>query len=196
MIRPAHKTKDLNWFRNVGTTGVLGERWYSSGHIQTNAYTATVLVANRLYALPYISGRGGVIDRIGANVTIAVAAAKLRIGIYRMVSETDIGPGMLIVDSGEIDASVLGVKTVNISVPLETGVLYWFAALSGHAITMRAGLPSSMMNIIANDNTFGTSPGQSIYAALTYAALPATFTTPVVVQTTTPHPIVYVRYSA
>ena len=55
------------------------------------------------------------------EVTVAVAGAIFRIGIY---ADTPTGPGALLYQSGDIDGGTVGNKTVTFSVPAGT---YWIA---------------------------------------------------------------------
>ncbi len=191
----AEPTKDISWFRQVGTSPI--ERWYGNLHIQTNTYTTGVPVVNTLYAFPFTSGRGGTLDRIQFNVTTGGAAGSVaRVGIYTSTSDTNLYPNALVVDGGQFDTTSTGVKTATISAALTENKLYWLVFLSGTAApTVRAGQPSSMPNVLGIDSAMGTGSGIGLNVARAYGALPGTFPAGATVQTSSPIPIITVRYS-
>lgn len=186
-------SKDYNWFRNVGTSPL--ERWYGNLHIQTNSNAASIISSATLYGFPFLTGRGGTIDRIAFNVTITGASgAKARACIYSSTSETNIYPADLILDGGEFDTSTsTGVKAATISTALPPNQLVWLSLMSGSTATVRAGQTTSMPNLLGIDATM-TSNASGITVARNYGSCPTTFpSSPTMI--TTPNPYIAVRYS-
>lgn len=193
----AEPTKDREWFRQVGTSPL--ERWYGNMHVQTNGMTTASVATGTLYAYPFISGRGGTLDRIAFNVTtVGGAGSVARVGIYTATSDTNLYPDALVVDGGEQNTNAsTGVKSSNINISLTPNKLYWLVFLCGTSAPVVRGLQvSSMQNILGLDNTLSTANGQGLTVAQAYGALHATFPGSATVLTSTPHPLIAVRYSA
>lgn len=133
------------------------------------------LTANTLYALPLLVARDMTIDRIAIQVTSAGAAGtKARLGIYEL--GTNLYPGALLLDAGEVDVDGTGVLAITIDQALTKGI-YFTAVVSD-------GTPQ-LRSVIADDLTsplFGLlSTNFNIHhnlwsVAHTYAALPDPFT--------------------
>lgn len=147
-----------------------GQYYRGAGAFQ--AYTSGgAIVANTLYAFPLWIPRAMTLDRIAVQVT-AQAGQKVRLGIYN--DGTNLYPGILVKDAGEITLSSTGVKTIDIDPTALTKGLYWVACVSD-------GTPSLRMEITyeyilgvgaANFSTFYR--GWTV--SHTYAALPDPFT--------------------
>jgi hypothetical protein len=119
-------------FVQGSAASILG-RYYPGGYgtvLGTNALTF-----NTIYAAPLFVPLGGVINRIVFEVTTAGGAGSVaRVGLYAALSKSDIAPGRLVVDGGEVVTSgATGVKVATLSnIRLEPG-LYWTSYLCGVA---------------------------------------------------------------
>ncbi len=82
------------------------------------------LTADRLYAIPFYVARDRTFDRIAVDVSTAQAGSEIRLGIYN--NGTNLAPGTLVDDSGTVDTTGTGIKTITISEALTKG-LYWLA---------------------------------------------------------------------
>ena len=96
--------------KNVLEIVRTGEYYLSPSH----GYGTLTMVANRLYARPLVVVRDITIDRLAIEVTSAGAAGtKARLGIYNV--GTNLYPGTLILDAGEVAVDATGIKAATIS---------------------------------------------------------------------------------
>lgn len=190
-------------FRQVGTSPL--ECWYGPGVTQSTTSTIAMAVAastSTMYAVPYIEGKGGTLDRMAINVNVAVASTTVRFGIYSSTSNDNLYPNALVVDAGEIDSTTVGTKTQTISASLTKGSLYWFVLIADNSTatltgpTIRGIAAASMPNILGTSSAFGTTPNTYLsITGQTYGALPNTFPAGATVATGVA-PAAIVRYSA
>ena len=186
--------KDIHYFRQIGTASPF-ERWYVAGMITQTYLTTGPIVANIMRAMPFISGRGGTLDRIAMNVSTGVAG-NARIGIYNSTSDTNLYPNALIVDSGVIDVTTAAVKSVIISTVLDPNKLYWFVVLSDVAPTLRGMNAGSVGTFMGITSAIGGTMDMYLNVGLTYGALPATFPAGGGMSAGGVSPVIAVRYSA
>lgn len=184
---------DVSYFRNVGTGGGLGERWYPANMANNYATTTVAIVDDTLYAVPYLEVRGGTLDRIGIYLSGA-AAGNFRLGIYRATSFTNLYPNNLVLDAGVVTFAA-GLRAATIAQALQPNTLYWLALLAEstpanppYALDLGGTLP-----MLGWTNTFTSQTWCSVAQA--YGALPATFTAGAALLGTTPL-MIAVRYSA
>jgi len=190
--------RDIEYYRTVGSTT---NRYHAAGqHNCTGGGTGAPAI-DTLIAMPFISPRGGTLDRLAFNVTtVGGALSVARVGIYTNSSPILIYPDALVVDGGQYDTSAVGgtgVKSTTISQELEAGDLYWFVYLCGTlAPTIRTLPIAGCYPIFGLDSALGTAPGVGLTVAQAYGALPSTFPAAATVLTAAPAPFVAVRYSA
>lgn len=182
---------DYNGYRRTGTTAP--SRYYIAGMDSQGALGAAAAVtANTLYALPFMIGRGGTIDRVGVNVSTAVAASNVRMGIYRNLNGI---PGTLVADLGTVATTPAGFKEISgLTAKLQPG-LHWLAAVFSHAPTVRTLAQANMLAVFGVDNAATTAVGTGYTSAFTYAALPTTFPA-VTVSTAATQPALFYHFSA
>lgn len=131
---------------------------------------AHTLYANEAEASPFPVPRDLTIDRLAVKVTTTDPGKKVRIGIYN--NGTNLYPGSLLLDAGEVDAGTLGVKTIIVDQTLTKG-LYWFALASDGTPKLRVlSHPFSPIGLDAAD--FG-KVYESWYKTVTYGTLPDPF---------------------
>lgn len=97
-------------------------------------------------------------DRIGVEITTAVASSTVRLGIYNVVNSL---PTTLVLDAGTVDSSTTGAKEITISQTLQPGLYLLLAAPQTGAspVGMRArsggyGIPPPQA-AISNSNYTG-----------------------------------------
>lgn len=166
---------DALYHRHVGTSPF--ERWYyltSRNTVPT--LTAGTVSTGFLYATPFVVPRGGTLDRIGVEITTAVAAQTFRVGIYSATSATNIYPNARVLDSGALSAAATGLVSATISQALTGGTLYWAIVASSHNnIAMRLISQNDHLQTLgvgtAALGTFHTR----LHVAQAYGALPANY---------------------
>lgn len=132
-----------------------------------------------LRCAPFLSGRGGLIDKIAFEVTTLGAAGSVgRFGLYASDPATML-PTTLLFDSGSIatDGGGTGLKTAACAIGLQQGVLVWTCSLFGVASpTMRVYSQAGITPIFGFGTTgnFNTS-NMGWTVAQAFGALPATF---------------------
>jgi hypothetical protein len=192
--------RDAADIKQIGTTP--WERWYALGQVATAQPGTYGTIVDRLLATPFVSPRGGTIDRLGFEVTTGGSAgSKLRVGIYKSTSPTNIYPDALVVDGGEYDTTTTGVKATTVSVALEPDVVYWACFIGGTAFPTVRALPDTAFlsnAILGFPSTIGGNRVMAIYDSRAYGALPATFMAapPDGFDNNSSFPIIAVRYSA
>jgi len=125
--------------------------------------------ADRLTAQPFLIPQRCRLDALWFRVTGAGGVgARIRLGVY-----SDNGnrcPGKLIVDAGEIDATVLGYQAISVNVILNPGI-YWLAHINNDG------------TIDYRQRSYLCVTGywprwQAWYKSMTYGVLPDPFPTP------------------
>ncbi|HNP72987.1 MAG TPA: hypothetical protein PLO33_10800 [Kouleothrix sp.] len=125
---------------------------------------------NTLYYFPIWTPVPIQVTGLLAEITTAAASAKARMGLYQCTS--DLTPGALIVDGGEVDCSSTGVKedTVSVLLPPGPSLIAWNCN-SGSVNVRYARGGSPAMGVLP---TLGANWYRSeLTATSTYGALPA-----------------------
>jgi len=155
--------------KNIFEIARTGE-YMGWGHATAN----TIITANRLYAYPLFIARDLTIDRIAIDIqTAGAGGTKARLGIYN--NGTNLYPGTLLDDYGEVAVDTTGIKAITISQALTKG-LYGIVVVSDGTPILKA---SSAVTHSYWLGIRGTSFGyhqQGWYVAHTYGALPDPFT--------------------
>lgn len=143
-------------------------------HALVNAYyvSSVAVVADTLYAYPYVVVRTMTIDRIAIYVATGVSG-KARLGIYN--TGTNLYPGTLLLDAGEVDVTSSTLVAATVSQQLTKGV-YFFVLVSNVAPDLHGGNTNRGGITILGQNiaNFGqTYAGWSV--SFSYAALPDPF---------------------
>lgn len=165
---------DFDWFRHAGVLPY--ERWYAAGTADATALSSSSFPIDTLLAAPFVSRRGGAIDKISIRDQGSDVGSVARIGIYENTSDTVIYPTDLVFESAEIDQSSGGVKTQALAVVLEPNVLYWFVHLGGAIEAfLRSIGTSSRFGVMGTDPTFPSAYSSALIVAQAYGPLPAVF---------------------
>jgi hypothetical protein len=189
------------YFRQAGTSPWT--RYYLAGGPMQIATAATSDLEGNgvLHAVPYVSGRGGTIDRLAIYQATQQAGQNMRLGIYKATSSTNLYPDALILDSGNIDMTGTGIKEWSGTQVLLADTLYWFVHFHGgttntpkwyYAIGADS-TPSPIFGQGSGTDFYAASP-RAIKVAQTFGALPVTF--PASATFTVNHYMIGVRYSA
>ena len=172
---------DSFYFRVVGTSPL--ERYYFAGQNAPVALITGSGATGTLRAFPFVSPRGGTLDRLAIAVTTGAGAGGVaRWGIYTATSTTNVYPSALVVDAGEVDVTSIGVKSQTISVALSSSTLYWFVYIGGvSAATIRFLNANGCWPFLGYSNAFDSAgvanlnPGVGLTVAQAYGALPGTY---------------------
>ena len=130
---------------------------------------------DQLIAIPFHVARALTIDRLAIQITAAAVTAgkKGRLGIYN--NGTNLYPGTLVVDGGEVAIDAIAIVAATISQALTKG-LYWLVVFISQACTVVTYRPAyPVMGQTATDFALSSAYGRW-EASLTYAAMPTTFT--------------------
>jgi hypothetical protein len=112
---------------------IITNHYYSTflfGKMEVHDVTA---LAGELIAIPFISATTVTWTRLVINVITDEALVEARIGIYD--SDADGMPNALLADSGALDLSTTGEKSVTISEQLIANTPYWLAFLDNGVAT-------------------------------------------------------------
>lgn len=179
-------------FAHPGTSEY--EAWFAANCHTHTAFSAQTLVANRMYAMPFVApGRTGVtIDRLGINVTTG-SSGNARLGIY---NDSSGYPGTLLLDAGTVVTTSIAVVTVTISQALTPGNRYWLVYVSNATPTVRSIPVNSCSHALGFSSALGTAGNCGLYVSFTYGALPTPFPSTPTMITANPIPALFYRFSA
>lgn len=132
--------------------------------------TQTAMVANTLYAVPFLAARDMTVDRIAVYVVTLDSGKSARMGIYN--DGTNLYPGSLLLDAGEVSVGSAGIKAITIDQSLTKGI-YWLVIVSDGTPTVRVLSYADTLLGLNSVHTYGQT-GWSV--SHSYAALPDPFT--------------------
>lgn len=113
---------------------IVSGRYYGAG---PHAPLTLVTSQSRLVLTPIWAPKSFNIDSIEIEVTAAVAATVVRLGIYANDPVTDM-PSTLMLDAGTVDSATIGVKALAISATLAQGWNWLGACAQGGNPTIRS----------------------------------------------------------
>ena len=162
--------------RRSGNYYRKSQRWYVPSD-NTNTLTATNHSTPSVFLVPFPVHKTLVIDQIAVEVTSAGAVGStLRFGIYNG-DATTVVPTTLVVDSGDISAATIGVKTFTpgTAITLTPGLYFTaFTTSSATAHGIRSLTTTNFAQVIGLTAAGGTSLGTYINGTrAAYGALPA-----------------------
>lgn len=132
------------------------------------------LAADRLFGMLLVVARDITVDRIAIEVTVADAGKVARLGIYN--DGSNLYPGTLVVDGGEISVAANGIITATISEALTKGY-YWVAIVSDGTPTIRGyGTGEGVIPQLGPTSTNFSETVRAARAVRAYGALPDPFT--------------------
>ena len=162
--------------RRSGNYYRKSQRWYVPSD-NTNTLTATNHSTPSVFLVPLPVHKTMIIDQIAVEVTSAGAVGStLRFGIYNG-DATTVVPTTLVVDSGDISAATIGVKTFTpgTAITLTPGLYFTaFTTSSATAHGIRSLTTTNFAQVIGLTAAGGTSLGTYINGTrAAYGALPA-----------------------
>lgn len=167
--------KDVYYWRHDTTNGQLPYIRYVGGIIDQSPVASPNFHpgANTIYLTTFPTPRGGNINTIGVYVdTASTTSAGARLGMYQSISDSNIYPGNLILDAGEINLATSGLVEISINQALTAGALYWLAFWSSTASCNLKGIATAGINPIIGVNS-GLTPHTYLYISGTYGTYPA-----------------------
>lgn len=180
--------------------GSIGIVDYIANCINMTALTTGTLVASTLYAMPFVApARGGVLDRIAAEVTTLNAGDNCNIGLYEnKADQRDVYPGALLETSGSISVATTGIKSYGISRALVPGRIYWLAINLSDNTVFRCLAVGGVSAFLGMDTAGTTLQNCGISVASTFASAPMPDPYPAggAYITAVPVPVLRYRFSA
>lgn len=135
--------------------------------------TTVILPAGYLIVVPFPVIRDITVDRIAAEVTTAASAGKhARLGIYQ--NGTNLHPGSLLLDAGEVLVDSTGAKAITIDQSLTKG-LYWIALVAESGTTFRSLRTNYGNHTMLGFHTAFSVLNTSQYVIRAYGSLPDPF---------------------
>ena len=159
--------------KNILETLKTGEYYGATPH---GPPLSTAMTANRLHAMPFLVARDITIDRIAIQVTALAAGASARLGIYNL--GTNLTPGTLLLDAGEVSVATTGIKAIVIDQALTKGIYFLVVVTDGTPSTYafdESGDPLTVQ--LGYSSTYFLRTRHGYYKSHTYAALPDPFGT-------------------
>lgn len=153
---------------NIVSPNAMG---FVSGEYYDNAFSADTSLtlagaANRMDLAPFYTHETLPINLIGISVATAVAASTCKIIIYS--STSDGLPNALLYESGYLDCSTTGYKSVVLSFSFAEGIKYYVGVRHSSTAGIRSINPTSALNMgLAGSN--GTTYYTLLRKTLTYA---------------------------
>jgi hypothetical protein len=139
--------------------------------IATSAVGAGTRNNGALQLTPFYPANTLTCDSIQFEVTTAVASSLSKVVIYSELNGT---PKNLLYQSGDIDCSTLGYKTITTSFTFTAGTVYYIGVVSNASVGVRVIQPSNFMPISWSTQTQVPILGWYISAA--YGSIPSTVT--------------------
>ncbi len=166
------------WRQGSSTVINTQSRYYVAGMLSAAGGTGYIVASHVLYAMPYFSGRAGVVDRIACYVSNAGGASgRAQLGIYTVNCAQNFFPQSLMLSGSECDFSTTGLKTIMTICSFVPDTMYWFALLTNCAPTVaRVQAPFA---IFGTDPSTAAKPRPFITMSYGYGLLPASFPTTV-----------------
>lgn len=174
---------DLASVRPVNLPGMMSaatEKWLTNGMLQTGTGNAFTLSTSKIYVIPYLVQTPARITGMAIKCTTQAASSTVRCGIYR--AKSDLSPGDLIDQTGDMDTSTTGIKSSNFAGGtrrLKPGL--YFAAIKAYGANVgifasEASARIVQQNVLGGDPTVATSAGPQTYAdgSASAQALPTT----------------------
>lgn len=157
-------------------------------------FSRAVMSANSLTAKTNSESVSSIIRNIQVNwTTVAGAGGVARIGMYTNTSDKNLYPSTLVYDSGEL-ATTAGTGIAPLaSLTIATNTLYWYVVLFGTAAPLLRGATTPFM-LGGGANINLTPLSACITVNQTYGALPATFPSGGLPETSSPFPRILVSF--
>ena len=151
----------------------LAGRYYAGYWVPTTG-TATAIVADRLYAMPFVTAKAHKVTQMGIYVSTGVADTLARLGIYQ--DDGALYPGALVLDAGTIATTATAYREITgLTQMLAPNTLYWRVLVGNGVPTLNWENTGDISGILGSANATPGGMCSGYYVAFTYAVLPATF---------------------
>ncbi len=128
--------------------------------------------AGRIRLFPWAAGADLSVDQMAINVTTEVAGALGKIAVY--AADANGRPDQLILETGDLDLGILGVRSIAAALTLRAGRTYWFGLRHSSTATVSVWSTSGTADI--NGGAPATTARKTLQRTITYAtAAPATW---------------------
>ena len=171
-LKPVEPPEPCRWTDYYRSRGIDRNRMYIAGQVNATALGALVTAADTIVAVPFFSGKGGIIDQVIAEITAASGGGTtFRIGLYETLNESDTYPGKYVGEAGTTwNANSATVQPKGVRLQVKPNKLYHFAWWNQSNPTTRAVLAAGAHSVHGFPSTFLTVGGIGVTAALTYSA--------------------------
>lgn len=146
------------------------------------ASASRTLAANRIYYSPFYCQEAKTFTEIGVNQSGAAPTGNVRLGVYNNAAGV---PSTLLIDAGVVAfPGSTGLREVTASITLAARTPYWLAFVADAAVVATGVGVSTNQNLMASMGDYNdfylSSNGWygAVFAAMAYAALPASATAP------------------
>jgi hypothetical protein len=153
--------------------GYVAGRFYAGEALSPAASGTLAVVANTMYATPFVVRQQQLWTKIGCNVTTGLAGVFAYLGIYRM--ENGI-PTTRVLDAGALGLESSGTKEITISQVLPAGMYALIVLANNSGATIKAGTLSAASVAAVGVAAIGTAD-TLMKGSASYGTLPATFPT-------------------
>lgn len=170
---PASQSRTIDSY-HIG--GLSNNIWYAFGSVNGSNFSTLALIANTIYAVPFVLSSQGTIRDLAVNVTTAVGTSFIMFGIYEN-SPSEIYPGSLNARIASLiqSSSTVEVKSQSAENTLVTGRLYWAVIASSLNPAIRA-ISSAGCASLGSSAALGTTQNTYLRVARTFDnTLPAIF---------------------
>jgi len=154
---------------------------------------------NTIYALPFCSQRGGIVDRIAFNVNAKATAGgggpRAQLGIYAVNCLTHPVPHQLAVSGSDTCVASNGMQTISTFWTLRPNALYWLAILSQASVQVDGLSYAQQWAIFGYHPTSADMPLGLLVRSHAYGLLPDVFSASVATLATSAGPALGVRYT-
>lgn len=176
--------------------------WHIAGQFINEPFTTFVPSLNTLLAVPIDVMKGGTLDKLEFEVTIAgTTGSVIRIGLYDSV-DVDTGDlypnARLLADLGTVDCTTTGIKGFDISLAIDDNTVLWAVINCGTAAPTLKAIPQTAIRpLLGVDKISGvfSAPGYALSIATAFAALPDPFPSSATVVRTGALPLIAYRFS-
>jgi hypothetical protein len=190
---------DHSSYRHVFSGGVV-DVWYAAGvEVCASGNQASVTI-DTIRIIPFIgTGTNRKIDRLGAAIAGNAGAGNFRVAIYDNTGINFLYPNNLIIDSGNLPTTALGVIAANVNVTLTAGQLYWAAHITSRASVFRCVNVDQLLNILGISPTLPNDFNLGLRYPTPFAAFPNPFFPPATpgmsILSTVPIPMMAFRFA-
>lgn len=158
---------DVSGFKGVHSLIPLESGEWTANFIGASGttFSNTITYSEKVVCFPYIPNQTFTISSLNISISTAYTTGSVvRLSIY---SDLNGKPNELLLNSTDLSANPIGLKTYNTTFTFENGVTYWFGYQSSNANTTGAmsGVPSANSVYIKNNGTTGSTTTKYIFNA-------------------------------